>query len=342
MLRVLIVDDTATSRKLLAHIINAEPDMRVVGEAHDGGQAVELAHKLHPDVIMMDITMPHVDGLEATRRIMYDNPTPIVMVSGSIEGRENEVGFQAMRLGALTLLAKPVGPGDPDFEAQVTRLTRTVRTLAGVQVIRHRAKDPQAEPVEIAAKNDVVPQIVVIGASTGGPAAIAEILRRLPVEFPLPVVIAQHITDDFIPSLRDWLNSLTPLHMSIARHGETPCPGHVYVAPGGLHLLFDRHGRFMLDAEIKARFVPSCDILFESAAAVFGAATVGVILTGMGNDGAAGLRKIYDRGGITISQDQATSVVYGMPQEAVTLGAVRQVLSIQEIAPALLSLVQAD
>lgn len=339
MLRVLIVDDTDTYRTLLRHIINATPDMRVIGEAHDGQQAVDMVSSLQPDIILMDITMPKMNGMDATQEIMFKRPTPIVMISASVEGRENEVAFQAMKLGALTLLSKPVGPGHPDYHEQVDNLVRTVRTLSGVQVIHHRTPQPKPRNNLDVVDPETI-ELIAIGSSTGGPAALSEIIRRLPGDFPYPIVIAQHIAQDFIPSLRQWLSGLTTLTITTAKEGETPESGHIYLAPGQANLTITLNRRFSIDTAPMTRYTPSCDMLFTSVARVYRGRAIGIILTGMGNDGAAGLKHMAETGALTIAQEESSCAVFGMPKEAIEQKAARRIATPVEIADILSSLAE--
>jgi two-component system, chemotaxis family, protein-glutamate methylesterase/glutaminase len=343
VIRVLLVDDSDTARKLMKYILGSSTDIEVVGEAHDGEQAIDLARKLKPDIIVMDINMPRMDGLEATRAIMTDSPTPIIVVSASVDLRQTEVAFQALRLGALTVLPKPVGPQTPEHREQVANLISSVRAMSGVRVIRHHwniEKKRAAPPPNVPPGR--VPQIVGVVSSTGGPAALNEILGHLPADFPLPIVIVQHIAPDFLPSMVDWLNGVTPLPMGLAEPGTSPQPGHIYVAPGDAHLLINRDGVFVQDTKRPGRHIPSGDVLLESIAQAYAGQAIGVILTGMGGDGAEGLRQMHLSGAYTIAQDQATSVVYGMPHEAVRLEAVSKVLPLPQIAPALIRLARPE
>ncbi|MBZ0303320.1 MAG: chemotaxis-specific protein-glutamate methyltransferase CheB [Anaerolineae bacterium] len=341
-MKVLIADDSATARQLMVHLINHSADMVVVGQAHNGQQAVRLTHELHPDVILMDIVMPGMDGLAAAREIMCAQPTPIVMVSAGLNKQETNVAFQAIRTGALTVLQKPVGPGHPDYAVQSVSLVNSVRAMAGVKVIHHRKSDAAAYRPDIEAPVFIErepPEITAIAASTGGPAALSEIFSGLPPDFPLPVVVVQHISSDFLPSLVEWLGKTASLTVKIAEAGEEPVPAHIYFAPGDAHLEVARNRRFRLDRTPgKASYMPSSDILLESVAASFGPRAVGVVLTGMGSDGARGLRAMRDVGAYTIAQDEATSVVFGMPQEAFLSGAACDVLPIKAVAPTLASL----
>jgi two-component system, chemotaxis family, protein-glutamate methylesterase/glutaminase len=341
VLRVLIVDDSPTARQLLLHTVNAAADMQVVGQAANGKQAVRLTHELHPDIILMDITMPEMNGLEATREIMSVVPTPIVMVSAGVDNQETDVAFQAIRLGALSVTKKPVAPTHASYPAQAAALTSTIRAMASVRVIHHHKHYtgdliPQNNPAAPLANDQIRPEIVAIAASTGGPAALTEIFKRLPADFGLPVVVVQHISHEFLASLVTWMDALTPLRITIAAEGERLLPGRIYFAPGDAHLKVTRGKRFELDRTTKLLHTPSGDMLLESVANAYGAHAIGIVLTGMGSDGAQGLRALYNRGAHTIVQDESTSVIYGMPCEAVALGAARSILPVQAIAQVLI------
>jgi two-component system chemotaxis response regulator CheB len=340
MLKVLIADDSPTARQALSYIVHAAGDMKVVGEARNGREAVHMTEELRPDVVLMDITMPEMDGLEATGEIMHVAPTPIVIVSGTLEGRETEIAFQAIKAGALTVMPKPAGPGSPGFMTEATRLQNTVRAMAGVSVIHHWRRRPERPQKPHGIPERVQPEIVVIVSSTGGPAALSEIIGGLPAHFPLPLVIVQHIAPDFLPSLVKWLDTVTPLKVALANPGEQPRAGYVHIAPGQAHLCFGPDRRFRLDHNTPARHIPSGDVLFESAAKVYGARAVGVVLTGMGDDGARGLRALFEAGAFTIAQDEASSAVYGMPREAVTLGGACEVLPLADIPSMLVNVSQ--
>lgn len=339
MIRVMIVDDSITARRLLRHIIDAAPDMEVIAELADGKEAVAQVAKLRPDLILMDIVMPAMDGMEATGEIMRILPTPIVMISGAIQGKETEMAFQAIKRGALTLLPKPGGPGDPEFETQSNHLVSTVRAMSGVRVIHHIPKQtkPKADlngKTPLQQTVAVPPEIVGVVSSTGGPAALAEIFQHLPPEFALPVVVVQHIAGDFLPSLLAWLTSVSALPVQVAQAGDTPQYG-IYFAPQGKHLYLDSEQRFAFRSTPIVTHIPSGDVLLESIAQQYGAAAVGMVLTGMGADGAQGLWHMHQQGAITIAQNQKTCAVYGMPAEAKKLEAVQYELSLNMIAPML-------
>lgn len=344
ILNVLIVDDSSTARELLSQIVNNAPDMRAVGPAKDGLEAVQMAQALHPDIILMDVIMPRMNGLEATREIMYAMPTPIVLVSASLESHETNIAFQAMSLGALALHRKPNGPMHVDHVLEAAALVNKVRLMAGVQVIRHRKSDVSGVPVLSQPRDEwpglsAPPEIIAIVASTGGPAALVAIIQQLPPDFAVPIVIVQHISADFVDSLRSWIARMTSLQVALAQPDVQPVPGSIYLAPGGKHLRLTHNRRFSLDEDAGTAYhVPSGDILLESVGQSYGKRAIGVVLTGIGDDGARGLRTMCDTGAFTVAQDEATSVVYGMPKVAHDLGAVRQVLPLPEIAPALIRL----
>jgi two-component system chemotaxis response regulator CheB len=348
MLKVLLVDDSPTARHMLSSVIAGAPDMEVVGQAFNGEQAVTMTRELRPDVILMDIVMPRMDGLEATREIMHATPTPIVLISASLDSRETDIAFQALSAGALTVQQKPVGPGNPCHNEESARLVGTLRTMAGVQVIRHWKRDrPITRPVPVTAADaqapeiagSTAPEIVAIASSTGGPAALRSIIEKLPGDFPLPLVVVQHIAPDFVPSLAQWLPHITPLKVAIAEDGGIPQPGCLYLAPGGVHLRLTKGPRFLLEADPgNGIHVPSGDVLFESVSAAYRQRAIGVILTGMGADGANGLLAMHRAGAYTIAQDEASSVVFGMPKEAINLGAARRVMPLKEIPQVLIHL----
>jgi len=347
ILKVLIVDDSPSVRELLRHIVNSAPDMHAVGLAKDGLEAVQMVHDLHPDVILMDVIMPRMDGLEATSEIMYAVPTPIVLVTASLESHETDIAFRAMSLGALALYRKPEGPAHSEHTAQAALLLNKLRLMAGVQVIRHRKGRVGLSPapssrIEAAPGITAPPEIIAIVASTGGPGALVTIMQGLPSDFAIPIVIVQHISPDFVDSLRSWIARTTPLTVAVAQPGERPLPGSAYLAPGGKHLRLTRSHRFELDEKPSTAYhIPSGDILLESIGNSYGKRAVGVVLTGIGDDGAHGLRVMADAGAFTIAQDEATSAVYGMPKAALALGAARQVLPLPDIASALMRLAHA-
>ncbi|MBN1964873.1 MAG: chemotaxis-specific protein-glutamate methyltransferase CheB [Anaerolineae bacterium] len=350
-LRVLIADDSATVRHFLASLIADTPDMTVVGEAKDGEEAILLAQRLHPDIISMDISMPRLDGLAATRYLMQHLPLPIVIVSAQLDKREDvDLAFMALQAGALAVLDTPPGYQHAEFQTRRLHFLTTLRAMAGVTVVRRWFDtDPLTADsrgtVELTPLPGALPGVVAIGASAGGPMALHKVLNRLPSDFPVPVAIVQHMADGFVDGLIRWLDGCTPLAVTQAEQGQLVRAGQVVVAGGGAHLTLRRAAgggaRVVLDYEFgSSPYLPSVDALFTSVATHFGPRAVGVLLTGMGADGADGLLKMREAGAHTIAQDEATCLVYGMPGAAVARGAAMDVLPITQIVPALLELVQ--
>lgn len=339
MIRVLIAEDSAVTREYLAHLLGEDPEITIVGMARDGEQAVALAEELRPDAIVMDVHMPVLDGFDATRRIMATVPTPIVMATASSSQAETRGAFEALEAGALILVDKPSGPGDPGHLAAARELVRTVKLMAEVKVVRHWAPAPKpAAAPSPAFAGRALPRIVAIGASTGGPQVLSRMLGELPATLAVPVLLVQHIAAEFIGGFVAWLDSTTALHVKLAEAGERPQPGAVYVGGAGAHLGLAANGRIRLDGGAPVNgFRPSVSRLFESVAAACGAEAIGVLLTGMGRDGADGLARLRAAGAVTVAQDAQSSVVFGMPGEAVRLGAAQRVLAPAAIAALLRS-----
>jgi two-component system chemotaxis response regulator CheB len=343
-LRVLVVEDSAVARRLIVHILNSDPELEVIAEAETGDAAVRMATRRRPDVIVMDVAMPSMDGLQATRRIMEVLPTPIVLMSATYDARDLSKYFEALEAGALSLVAKPSGPRASTFAAEAATLTTTVKLMAEVKLVRRRVGGPSGAevvaappPVSVRARRRPV-EIVAIAASTGGPAALATILGALPPTMPVPMVVVQHITSGFHQGLVDWLDSASPVSVRLAGDGQPLRAGEVLVAPSGAHLGVTGDGRVALSRDPPiGGHRPSATHLFRSVASVYGAAAVGAILTGMGEDGVAGLRLVKEAGGLVLAQDKATSVVYGMPHKAVCLGIVDLVLPLDRVAGALIA-----
>jgi two-component system, chemotaxis family, protein-glutamate methylesterase/glutaminase len=317
---------------MLEWIFGNDPAFELAGIASDGIEAVDAAARLSPDVITMDIQMPRMDGLEATRRIMETKPTPIVILSGNLDAEEVASSFRAMEAGALVAIAKPRGVAHPEYEADVVNLVRIVKLMAEIKVVKRWPRVAKGEPqplwqaaAEPAQTNHLV---VAIGSSTGGPMAINTILSGLPPGFPLPVLIVQHMAPGFIQGFADWLNITSRLPVHVALQGERILPGHVYIAPDGFQMLAKHGGRISLIRSAPENGqCPSASALFRSVATVYGGKAVGIILTGMGIDGARELKLMKDRGAVTIAQDRESSVIFGMPGEAVNLDAAGYVLT---------------
>jgi two-component system, chemotaxis family, protein-glutamate methylesterase/glutaminase len=330
--RVLVADDSELFRDLLARLIGAEPGLEVVATAADGIAAAKLAKALAPDVITMDLNMPDADGFSGIARIMADTPTPILVLTAN---KAEVVGFKALSLGALDILEKPAATAD--LERYGAEIRSRLRLLAGVKVIRHlrglRGPRPLPRPGRAARA-----EVVVIGASLGGPRALASLLKALPAAFPAPVAVVQHIAEGFTEGLAGWLQQESRLEVREARDGDALRPGRVLLAPSGHHLVLERGVAHLSSAPPVDTFRPSVTPLFLSAAEAYGARACGVILTGMGRDGAEGLKALRDAGGPTLAQDEATSAVFGMPKAAIDLGAVDRVLGIDDIPRALVEL----
>ncbi|MDD5763131.1 MAG: chemotaxis-specific protein-glutamate methyltransferase CheB [bacterium] len=349
MIKVLVAEDSYSARELLIHILRSDPEIEVVGCARDGAEAVESARTLKPCVVTMDINMPVMDGLEATRRIMESSPVPVVIVSASWDAREVDRTFRAMEAGALTVVRKPCGPGDPRYEEEAGELVRTVKLMSEVKVVRRwaREKKPAADPVSVRAvtstrsdrAGDV--RIVAIGASTGGPAAIRSILARLPAGYPAPIAIVQHMSRGFSGGFAEWMGKSCAMPVRLMTHGERLLPGHVYVAPDDFHAEVEPGGRISLSRDAPEHGLrPSVSRFFRSVAKAYGKDAAGVLLTGMGRDGALELRIMKDAGAVTIAQDPESSVIHGMPGEAIRIGAATHVLSPEDTAMMLIALMK--
>ncbi len=340
-IKVLIVEDSLVARELLVSILQSTPDMQVVGTANNGVEAVQLARRLQPDVIAMDVYMPEMDGLEATRRIMAEIPRPIVMVSASYNPGEHQMSFDALQAGALSILEKPT-INDPPQKLQF--LADQLRLMSEVKVVRRwdRSKyRPTAARTPALIQNGRAKiQLLAIASSTGGPGVLAKILSQLPAEFSVPVLIVQHIMAGFSAGLATWLNQLIPLTVRLAEQGDMIEAGQVLIAPDHHHMLVDnkKHIRLTQDAPENG-LRPSANQLFYSVAKIYGASAIGVILTGMGSDGADGLLALKKTGAHTIAQDAATCVVFGMPAVAIEIGAAEQILPTDKIAAAVMQLV---
>ncbi|MBI2518520.1 MAG: chemotaxis-specific protein-glutamate methyltransferase CheB [Opitutae bacterium] len=344
-LRVMVVDDSVTVRKRIVEVLSAQPDFSVVAEAANGQEAIETCQRLRPDAITLDMMMPVMTGLAATEYIMAYCPTPILVVSSSFNRGELFKTYDALAAGALDVLEKPDAEGDG--LAWERQLVSTLRLVARIKVITHpRGRLPHLQdrarvgpgqlPLPNLARADC--RLVAIGASTGGPGALVEILNALPRDFALPLLVVLHISPAFGGAFADWLQGLSNFSVTFAKDGEPlPRPGtcRVVMAPPDRHLVVSE-GRMRLSAEPERHSCrPSVDVLFESVARELGSASAACLLTGMGRDGAAGLLAIRRAGGLTLVQDESTSVVFGMPREAIALGAAGEVLRLDQIAPVL-------
>ncbi|TBR07015.1 MAG: chemotaxis-specific protein-glutamate methyltransferase CheB [Rugosibacter sp.] len=345
MINVLIVEDSPVVREFLIHILSADAGIRIAGTAQDGEEALDAVRRHRPDVITMDIHMPKLNGLEATRRIMETQPTPIIVVSGSEDPREVVTTFDAMEAGALAVLRRPTGIGHPDHEATARELVQTVKLMSEVKVVRRwpktRRTGPAPRPVEMGlAQEPAKVRIVAIGASTGGPPVLHTIFAGLPKNFPVPLLVVQHMAPGFMQGFVEWLAESSDRPVHVARHGESVLPGHVYVAPDECQMKVVHGGKIALTQdELENGLRPSVSYLFRSIAEVYGCNAVAGLLTGMGRDGAEELRQLKEKGAVTFVQDKASSVVHGMPGEAIRLDAAMLVLPPEKIAAVLTNLV---
>ncbi len=343
--RVLVVEDSATVRARLLEVLASDPAIEVVGEAGDGKQAIELCKLLRPDVVTMDMMLPEMSGLSATEYIMAYCPTPILIVSSSVNRGELFKTYEALSAGALDVLEKPTGEELPGVWER--NFLSTVKLLARIRVITHprgRLAPGRPLPVRVAAvpATDVMPgcRVIAIGASTGGPGAIVDILRSLPAEFDLPILFVLHINVMFGAAFAEWLDGQSTHRVAYAKDGEpfASVAGRVVMAPPDSHLVV-RDGRLRITHDPERHSCrPSVDVLFESVAAEFGPSAAGILLTGMGRDGALGLLEMRRAGAFTVAQDQASSVVYGMPQQAALLNAAVRIAPLSEVGPLMTSL----
>jgi two-component system chemotaxis response regulator CheB len=338
-IRVLIVEDSKVIRDFLEHIIGNDPRLEIVGAVGSAEQAFLILNRASPDVISMDIRLPGMNGFEATQRIMAERPTPIVVVSASVEKEDLRITMNALQAGALTVLEKPVGTSSAEYEALAERLCTQLAIMSQVKVVRRRANVMPTHRLD----RPLVSQpgghrMLGIVTSTGGPSALVELLGGLGSEYPLPILLVQHITSSFLEGFASWLESACPFSVVIVRNRVVPAPGTVYVAMQDRHLRIERGGLQVDAGDPICAQRPSGTMLFESMARTFGSGALGVLLTGMGEDGAEGLLQIRNRGGHTIAEDESTAVVYGMPAAAVRLGAVCESLPLPAIAPRILEL----
>ncbi|MGI5860641.1 MAG: chemotaxis-specific protein-glutamate methyltransferase CheB [Myxococcales bacterium] len=336
MIRVVVAEDLPTARQLLVALLESDPEIEVVGEAADGLEAVELTSRLGPDLVTMDILMPRLDGFEATRRIMAERPTPIVIVS-SLDVQEVGFTMQALQAGALAALPKPRGPGSPGFEEDSRRLLTTVKAMSKVTLLQHRGQ-PEAAPARPPApprlRGVVKVRVVAMAGSAGGPAAFKEILSQLPADYGPSILLVQHIALGFAEGFARWLDSSSPLRVKVAEQGEPLAAATVYVAPDDRHLGLAAGGAAIElsdDAPVEG-FRPAASHLFKSVAGRLGPYAAAVILSGAGHDGVEGLKAARQAGCFVIAQDEATSLVFGMPGAAIEAGVVDEVLALPAVA----------
>lgn len=335
--KVLVADDSLVSQKLLSGLIRHDDRFELVGVAGNGEQTLELAKSMRPDVISMDINMPLMDGIEATRRIMQDCPVPILIVSGLYSSGSVEMAMEVLKVGAVGIMPKPHGPGHSFFAEEARAYLRMLFALSAVKVVTRKRMGTGGGNVKKDSEPTCVPadidyKVLVIGASAGGPEAVNTILQGLRPGLRVPVLVVQHIDPHFAEGYAQWLASGTRLPVRIAKPAEALLPGVVYLPPGNKHLVLSAQGMVALSDDPPVNgHRPAVAELFNSAANVYRRQVVAVILSGMGRDGAAEMKKLRDMGALTIAQNEESCLVYGMPGEAVKLGAVVNVLSPVEI-----------
>ncbi|MBD2459513.1 chemotaxis-specific protein-glutamate methyltransferase CheB [Oscillatoria sp. FACHB-1407] len=355
---VLLVEDSPVALMILKRILAGSSEIEVVGVAQNGIEALEMIPKLQPKVICTDLNMPKMSGLELTRRVMAECPRPILVISASVDQQDDAQNvFQLLQAGALDVFPKPTVELLSEYEQIKHELITKIKIIAGVSVFTQHpgmrnkelviknSKRPENEelnphqvnPYTFSNVRSTLPRVIAIGASTGGPQALFTILKSLPANFPIPILCVQHISVGFLDGLVGWLSTECQLRIVIARAGDVPQPGIVYFAPDHYHLQLDQQGRIALSSDVPVSgHRPSISMTFQAVANYYRQASLGILLTGMGRDGAEGLLAIARAGGTTIAQDEQSCIVFGMPKEAIALGAAQQILPIGEIAPKLL------
>lgn len=341
-IKILVTDDSLTTRNFLVKMLSMDPDIEVIGTANNGVDAIAFIRKMKPDVVTMDINMPIMDGFEATLKIMSELPVPIVIVSSEYSSTETSKKFKALEVGAVAILALPVGFGHPDIETSMNHFVSTVKLMSEVKLIRRWNRTPNIlkkdEQQEILLKIDSEKElgekvnIIVIGASAGGPIVIKEILDNISHNLSVPIIIVQHIDSEFTQEYADWLNLSSSVKVIIAKDGELMEPGKAYMAPGDHHIGVKSANKIMISKEDPdSGLRPSVSFLFRSVRNVYNNHAIGILLSGMGVDGAKELKLLRDAGSITIAQDALSSLIHGMPGEAIKLGGASYVYSPAQI-----------
>lgn len=340
MIKVLIVEDSRVVSEYLFYILSQDPRIQVIGNVSNGKKAIEFIKEYKPDVITMDIDMPIMDGLEATRIIMSTTPIPILIVTGSRNANEVDYSIEALAYGALAIIEKPLGLDSPKADALAKKLINLVKLMSEVPVITRRIKAPVntiTAPATILKKirgNEIpLPEIVAIGVSSGGPQTLKIVFSAITSKFPAPIVVVQHIAAGFISGLVSWMQNTLNIPVHLAANAQQILPGNIYFAPDGYQMGVSSKGKIILEkCESNNGFCPSVASLFKSVASEYGNKAIGAILTGMGSDGAKELKLIHDTGALTIAQSKESALIYGMPNVAVQLGAAKLILSAEEIA----------
>jgi two-component system chemotaxis response regulator CheB len=334
MIKILLADDSILVRALLKDALDSVEGMMVVGEAGNGAEAVSLTEILRPDIVVMDILMPVMGGLEATETIMARFPTPILIISATLNEKDVNLAFTAIKKGALDIMGKPAIGSAEEQRDFISRLAEKIRLLARIRVIHHLygTKEHRAHPQKVGVRSR---NILAIGASTGGPKAVMSIIKTLPAEFNAALFVVQHISSGFARGFAHWLDLECALPVRLAKESDIPSKGEVLVAPNDFHMILEKGSVRLSDDPPVNCCRPSIDVFFSSLAAESGGHAVGVLLTGMGKDGAIGLSRIREQGGATIVQDEKSCAVFGMPKAAIALNAADEILPLDEIPEAL-------
>jgi two-component system, chemotaxis family, protein-glutamate methylesterase/glutaminase len=336
IIKVLLVDDSPIAIRQLEKMLSLAQDIEVMGIARNGAEALDILSRQKPDVICTDLHMPVMNGLELTRRVVADYRLPILVISVSVDAGSDNV-FKLLEAGALDIFEKPQITSDAEMKTQAYALISKLRILSGVTVFgKFSGTQPAADERKWAGYDVAINpllRIILIGASTGGPQALLEILSSFPKDFPLPVVCVQHISDGFMAGLIDWLTSQCRMPVRQAQEGELPAKGTIYFPREKMHIKFDDNGRFAFSREsLNEKHVPSINVLMKTGARVYGKGAMGVLLTGMGSDGAEGLKEIAAAGGATLAQDEESCIIFGMPRVAIEMGAAQHVVPLKSIS----------
>lgn len=337
MVRVLVIEDSSILQNRMKHILRSEPEILIVGVAGNGYTAIEMIPRIKPDLVLVDIELQQADIFQTTRKILKFHRIPILIASADRPSGEIAASFKAIEVGAVALVQKPINPDSTDFKSRKTRLVETIKLMLQVNVVRHGlSKSLTPYRVETSKKRNEITHIVAIGASTGAPPVIASILAGLPENFPMPILIVQHISPGFVHGFADWLNRVSRIPVSVAANLENIMNGRIYLAPDKYHMGVDQFAHIKLSSEPpEFGLRPTVSRLFHSVNSVYGDKAVGILLTGMGRDGAAELKQMRDSGALTIAQNEKTCVVYGMPGEAVKINAAKRILPPEGIVQAL-------
>jgi two-component system chemotaxis response regulator CheB len=339
MINVLIVEDSRVVSEYLYYVLSQDPEIQVIGNVSNGQKAVEFLRDHKPDVISMDIDMPIMDGLEATRIIMETKPTPILIVTASRNAKEVAVTMDALAAGALSVIEKPVGVGHPNERKLSSQLVTMIKLMAEVKVVSRKSKPREKQPAKMPEKPELSARkldqidVVAIGVSSGGPNTLHQVFSQITQQFPYPILVVQHITEGFLPGLVNWLGKSTAIPMHIAVDGDNIKPGHIYFAPDHHQMGVNSKGRIKLEeCPPISGICPSVAHLFSCVAKEYKDRSLGIILTGMGSDGAKEMRLMREAGAITIAQDKDSSLIHGMPGVAISLGAAKHIMSATEIS----------